>query len=362
MEKLENTPIILYGAGYCGAMFAELLQKKQIRPVCFFDRNPAKTGRKIMDIEVCIPKPPEGNCLVIVTILRKGTLYASIRNELEEMGYKNILHIYELGAERELFFGQNLILSPDRERVWENRERFRNLEEHLEDELSKSVCRKVWEFLMGDVDASFPALDLREQYFAYDVYTQIPDEWVVDCGGFKGEVMDIFLQKNEGRFQGYTIIEPDVAYLSAIEEHAQKYDRKKIKIYHKAVSDIPETVRLRNYADEDSVIKSDGEQEVDACPLDGLLGDAPCTFLKIDVEGYEQKVLRGARELIQKRRPVVAIAAYHREEDFYELFEMLKEIYSGYHFFMRSYMNLQETILYAVPEGRLCRKEKGDEI
>lgn len=65
--------------------------------------------------------------------------------------------------------------------------------------------------------------------------------------------------------------------------------------------------------------------------------------------------------MIREQRPVVAVAAYHRERDFYELYELLRDLYEGYHFYLRSYMNIQETVLYAVPPWRLV-KEKKDEI
>lgn len=53
-------------------------------------------------------------------------------------------------------------------------------------------------------------------------------------------------------------------------------------------------------------------------------------FIKIDVEGYEAKVLKGAKETIKKFKPVISMSAYHNPKDTEELPKILKEICSSY--------------------------------
>lgn len=42
----------------------------------------------------------------------------------------------------------------------------------------------------------------------------------------------------------------------------------------------------------------------------------PFDFLKADIEGYEYQMLLGAKESIQKNKPLLAIAIYHNAVDF----------------------------------------------
>lgn len=53
-------------------------------------------------------------------------------------------------------------------------------------------------------------------------------------------------------------------------------------------------------------------------------------FIKIDTEGYEAKILKGARETIKKWKPVIAMSAYHNPNDKEDLPRVMKEICPDY--------------------------------
>lgn len=57
-----------------------------------------------------------------------------------------------------------------------------------------------------------------------------------------------------------------------------------------------------------------GRRKVKVAPLDGLV-KGQVDFIKMDVEGYEGKVLLGAEKIIKKYKPVLSLAAYHRAAD-----------------------------------------------
>ncbi|GAB6039353.1 hypothetical protein JCM17961_00260 [Endothiovibrio diazotrophicus] len=49
-------------------------------------------------------------------------------------------------------------------------------------------------------------------------------------------------------------------------------------------------------------------------------------FIKLDVEGFEECVLRGARETIEKHRPVLAVSLYHSSKDILELPKLVRDL------------------------------------
>ncbi len=60
--------------------------------------------------------------------------------------------------------------------------------------------------------------------------------------------------------------------------------------------------------------------------LDGL--NLNVNFLKIDVEGYEPNVLRGARETIKRCKPIIVMEANHEPEKQKSLPTSLKQHYT----------------------------------
>lgn len=55
-------------------------------------------------------------------------------------------------------------------------------------------------------------------------------------------------------------------------------------------------------------------------------------LIKMDVEGFELEVLKGAKAAIKKHKPVVLAAAYHTGKDFFEIPKFLRSIHPDYKF------------------------------
>ena len=87
-------------------------------------------------------------------------------------------------------------------------------------------------------------------------------------------------------------------------------------------------------------------QTIQFIKLDSL-GIDDVSFIKIDVEGGELSVLKGASELIQKFKPKLAVCAYHRANDYWEIINYITNLYPNYKVGMRHYSDiLDDTTLY----------------
>ena len=58
-------------------------------------------------------------------------------------------------------------------------------------------------------------------------------------------------------------------------------------------------------------------------------------FIKLDVEGAELEILKGAKTSIARYKPILAISAYHKLDDFWVLMNFIKSIRPDYEFALR---------------------------
>ena len=74
-------------------------------------------------------------------------------------------------------------------------------------------------------------------------------------------------------------------------------------------------------------------------------------FLKLDVEGSELAVLRGATQTLREHRPRLAIAVYHDARDIWEIPLYLHGLGLGYRLFLdHTSAEMDETVLFASVE------------
>jgi hypothetical protein len=72
-------------------------------------------------------------------------------------------------------------------------------------------------------------------------------------------------------------------------------------------------------------------------------------FIKMDIEGAEQQVLRGTEESISRFKPKLAITVYHSLKDFWEIPKWIAHLGLGYQLYLRHFtIHQEETVLFGV--------------
>ena len=106
--------------------------------------------------------------------------------------------------------------------------------------------------------------------------------------------------------------------------------------------------------DDPARFRADGE--CTTLSIDDLVRERGVTkvdFIKMDIEGAEYDVLAGARDVLQRYRPRLAISLYHRPSDFVTIPCYLDSLGLNYRFYLDHHtLYLNESVLFAVPEGR----------
>jgi hypothetical protein len=99
-----------------------------------------------------------------------------------------------------------------------------------------------------------------------------------------------------------------------------------------------------------SKLSASGLSLVPVVALDDILHGQPINLIKLDIEGAEPEALRGARRLIEKYRPGLAVCLYHHPHHLWAIPLWIKELNLNYHLYCRTHaQNTFETVLYAIP-------------
>jgi FkbM family methyltransferase len=105
---------------------------------------------------------------------------------------------------------------------------------------------------------------------------------------------------------------PEVACL--VEKHIALNNLKNVSFYPIAISDTNGTAHFQvGASDGMGKIANNGTLEVKVASLDSLIQDQtirPATVMKIDVEGGEYGVLKGAASLLKEHKPLIFLATH----------------------------------------------------
>jgi len=75
-------------------------------------------------------------------------------------------------------------------------------------------------------------------------------------------------------------------------------------------------------------------------------------MIKLDVEGAEQRVLKGAQRTLRRFRPKLAVSIYHNMDDFAHVVHKIDGLDLGYRFYLDHFtIHREETVLYAQAHG-----------
>lgn len=97
-----------------------------------------------------------------------------------------------------------------------------------------------------------------------------------------------------------------------------------------------------------SSVSDEGTVTIEADSIDNVIKE-PVTFIKMDIEGSEYQALLGAKRMIARYKPRLAISVYHKPEDLWELPYLIYELNPTYTFYLRHYsLDSNELVLYAI--------------
>ncbi len=190
-----------------------------------------------------------------------------------------------------------------------------------------------------------------EQYLDLDILKPDSDEVIVDLGAYTADTIlnyiDTFGEDSYKKIYCYEITKETFEVLKG---NLRKY--KNIEFVNKAASDHEGVLYINENETGASAntIKETGDKEVIATTIDNDIKDK-VTLIKMDIEGSEQKALKGCERHIKNEHPKLLISVYHNHEDLYKIPLMINDMDSSYKFYLRCYGSIifpTEIVLFAI--------------
>jgi hypothetical protein len=149
---------------------------------------------------------------------------------------------------------------------------------------SKEHIKEKYSFLLNEQDP------LSAHYYLDKDFTVDDHSIVIDAGVAEG----IFVLPIIDKIKHAYLFETDEEWIEALNATFSEY-KDKVTIINKFVADKDDEMNVK---------------------LDTYFKDAKVDFIKIDVDGAEQLLLDGARELLSRETPLkIAICTYHNQQD-----------------------------------------------
>ena len=169
----------------------------------------------------------------------------------------------------------------------------------------------------------------------------------LDIGAYTGDTIGEYLSYTSGAYDEIIAVEPDKKSFAKLDKNYGGYDN--ITLMNKVCSSYSGFIGFDSSAGRQSRV-SDTAQRRECVTVDEICEGKDVSYIKIDAEGEEMNILRGAVNTIRRCRPKLNIAVYHRFDDAFRIPLFISEILPGYKFEMRHhpYIPAWDTNLYCI--------------
>jgi FkbM family methyltransferase len=355
MKKAD--PIVIWGGSTVGQIlydfFVELGVSQNIKYFADNDKNKWGTlfnGLPVVSAEevVRLVRDHSDTCIVIASMylpeIRKQLLSLGIGEKSIDVNGVHLAKNYRIFREKSAY-----------EMIHSRFEDYEKVYTWLSDERSKAVYLDILNSKIS-LNSSFLegiASPADEQYFDRELIRLGEHEVFCDCGSFNGDTLETFIALTGGKYRKYIAIEADKDNYAELIRKITEQGYKNIKMHNLACWNETTVLKFQP-ALTSGRVTDQGEVSVNADTLDNILMDEDVTFIKMDIEGAEEMALKGAGEVIRRKKPILAICLYHSLEDFCRLPLLIKEFNPDYRLHVRHYREMDdiETVCYAIPEDR----------
>ncbi|MBR5091151.1 MAG: FkbM family methyltransferase [Ruminiclostridium sp.] len=352
LERLSacRHPIGLIGGGTYARTLCEALPRFGITPsfIVLDEKYMNKSGMTICSLPVISPGECASRCpdahLIIAYNYRHENELTVIKKEM--LKFTPDTYIYALGT----VFLNELDWMPY-EYILGNITGFEETYDMLEDALSQRIMA---EFLNARISGDAGMMhvfdgDSDNDYDPDLLFGNDRKGVIVECGAFDGKSA---LQTDE-YFSGSRKIYALEPVGAAFEKMCRSVSGHKSIIPIKKGTGDKECAAYISGSDGTAAVSENGSGErIEITTIDALLGDETAAVITMDIEGSEVSALKGAKNVIIRDHPALAVRIYHKCDDLLTIPKLIESLSGGgYKYYLRinnPNIGTYDVTLYAV--------------
>lgn len=214
----------------------------------------------------------------------------------------------------------------------------------LADDKSKEVFKGALDFYYTGRLEYLQAIE-SDKDEVFRKILRLHDERYLDLGAYRGDTVEEFLHYSDG-WRRIVAVEPNPRNYRKLCEHLEGIEN--VTAVHAGIADTVGMMTVSKKGGRMPVLGDPDGVEVPVTTVDAI--DCAPTYLKVDIEGMEREMLRGAVHTLRGYHPKLNLAAYHRTEDLFSLILQLHEINPDYRIYLRKhpYIPCWDLNIYAV--------------
>ena len=357
--------LVLFGAGSLGKSVLRKMVRVGLIPLAFVDNNPALWGTSIDAIPVYSPREAaerfgrDAAFLVTIWNARGKDRMSQRVQQLLDLGCRCVLPVGLFFWKYPQTFLPYFHLDLPHKALQSSQDIKAGFYLFSEEASRREYVAQVAFRLLLDYDGLTLAGNAGH-YLPSTLVKPRVDETFVDCGAFDGDTIVEFVERYGPSFSSIVAFEPDPVNWEKLQRRIEQLPneiRRKTFAFPHALGARKETVYFMANGTDQSRAGS-GSIAVECVTLDQALLDFAPTWIKFDIEGAELGALEGAREVISRCRPVLAVSAYHEQNHLWRVPLLLSHICKDYEFLLRpTGSEGWDLLCYAVPRERLNSAE-----
>lgn len=342
--------IVVCGAGARGKEAGLHLKAMGVKVRCFLDKKAASIG-EIGGIPCCQIASAQSRELArrkipaVLAVFNYQTNVQPLRNSLRAAGFEKI---YTFGELHEILGLPPVFWMGKREEVKKHKLDILRAYNCMADKKSRTTFCDHIGLRLGFRPGSLAFPDRRNQYTPADISGLNPQRFI-DGGAFDGDTLRSLLKKYR-RLDSFAAFEPDLdnfrKLVKTVAIHRKKIQS--ISLFPTGLGSRTEKAEFTSGKGASSRLSKAGNNFVPVVALDDVLPNFSPSLIKLDVEGSEASSIQGAKKLISKYKPGLAVCVYHKPEDIWEIPLTIMSMFPFYRLRMRCHgYNGFDLVLYA---------------